>query len=176
MIPWCYKDVSVNSFFPRTARLWNSLPAECFPFTYDLYSFKSRVNSFSLGLSNYLSFIHSLFFSSFSYKSIPHSGCSFLLIFLISFLKKRLALWRFSMCSLKGVIQVRTHKNCQSQNPSPLAHNRTDLAWPLFMLTYFLYIHLPPPSPAPPNKHLIQIQFLVTHNFKAIFIFTCLWG
>ena len=32
----CYKDVYVNSFFPRTARLWNSLPIECFPLTYDL--------------------------------------------------------------------------------------------------------------------------------------------
>ena len=29
-IPKCYKDVYVNSFFPRTARLWNSLPIECF--------------------------------------------------------------------------------------------------------------------------------------------------
>ena len=26
--PRCYKDFHVNSFFPRTARLWNSLPAE----------------------------------------------------------------------------------------------------------------------------------------------------
>ena len=25
-IPRCYKDVYVNSFFPPTARLWNSLP------------------------------------------------------------------------------------------------------------------------------------------------------
>ena len=24
-----------HSFFPRTARLWNSLPVECFPLTYD---------------------------------------------------------------------------------------------------------------------------------------------
>ena len=40
----CYKDVSVNSFFPRTARLWNSLPVECFPLTYDLRRFKSRIN------------------------------------------------------------------------------------------------------------------------------------
>ena len=30
-----------NSFFPRTARLWNSLPIECFPLTYDLSGFKS---------------------------------------------------------------------------------------------------------------------------------------
>ena len=29
-VPRCYKDVYVNSFFPRTARLWNSLPIECF--------------------------------------------------------------------------------------------------------------------------------------------------
>ena len=30
-IPRCYKDVYVNSFFPSTARLWNSLPIEYFP-------------------------------------------------------------------------------------------------------------------------------------------------
>ena len=35
-IPRCYKDVYVSSFFSRTARLWNSLPVECFPLTYDL--------------------------------------------------------------------------------------------------------------------------------------------
>ena len=43
-IPRCYKDVYVNSFFPRTAKLWNSLPIECFPFTYDLSGFKFRIN------------------------------------------------------------------------------------------------------------------------------------
>ena len=43
-IPRCYKDAYVNSFFPGTARLWNSLPIECFPFTYDLNGFKSRIN------------------------------------------------------------------------------------------------------------------------------------
>ena len=35
----CYKDVYVNSSFPPTARLWNSLPIECFPLTYDLNGF-----------------------------------------------------------------------------------------------------------------------------------------
>ena len=40
----CYKDVYVNSFFPRTTRLWNSLPIECFALTYDLSGFKSRIN------------------------------------------------------------------------------------------------------------------------------------
>ena len=43
-IPRCYQDVFVNSFFPRTARLWNPLPIECFPLTYDLNCFKSRIN------------------------------------------------------------------------------------------------------------------------------------
>ena len=43
-IPKCYKDVYVNSFFPRTAILRNSLPIECSPLTYDLSGFKSRVN------------------------------------------------------------------------------------------------------------------------------------
>ena len=41
-IPRCYKDVYVNSFFPRTARLRNSLPIECFALTY--HGFKSRIN------------------------------------------------------------------------------------------------------------------------------------
>ena len=43
-IPRCYKDVYINSFFLRTARLWNSLPIECFPLTFDLSDFKSRIN------------------------------------------------------------------------------------------------------------------------------------
>ena len=29
-------DFSATIFFPRIARLWNSLPTECFPLTYDL--------------------------------------------------------------------------------------------------------------------------------------------
>ena len=47
-IPRCYQDVYVNSFFPRTARLWNSLSVECFPLIYDLSSFKSRINRYLL--------------------------------------------------------------------------------------------------------------------------------
>ena len=43
-ISWCYKDVYANSFFPCTARLWNYLPIECFPLTYNLNCFKSRIN------------------------------------------------------------------------------------------------------------------------------------
>ena len=43
-IPRCYKDVYVNSFFPCTVKLWNSLPMECFPLNYDLSGFKFRIN------------------------------------------------------------------------------------------------------------------------------------
>ena len=43
IIPRCYKDVYVSSFFSRTARPCNSLPMECFPLTYDLSGFKSRI-------------------------------------------------------------------------------------------------------------------------------------
>ena len=42
-IPRCYKYVYVNSFYPRTAILWNFLPRECFPLTCDLNGCKSRV-------------------------------------------------------------------------------------------------------------------------------------
>ena len=52
-IPRCYKDVYVNSFFPRTARLWNSLPIECFPLTYDLSCFKSRINRYLLTVGSF---------------------------------------------------------------------------------------------------------------------------
>ena len=49
-IPSCYKDVYFNSFFPRTARLWNSLPIECFRLTYDINEFRSlNVISFFFG-------------------------------------------------------------------------------------------------------------------------------
>ena len=52
-IPRCYKDVYVNSFFPRTARLWNSLAIECFPLTYDLSGFKSRINRYLLTVGSF---------------------------------------------------------------------------------------------------------------------------
>ena len=35
-IPRCYKDVHVNSFSPRKAKLWTSMSIESFPLTYDL--------------------------------------------------------------------------------------------------------------------------------------------
>ena len=48
-----YREVYVNSFFPCTARLWNSLPAEYFPLTYDLNDFKSKVNRHLLSLGSF---------------------------------------------------------------------------------------------------------------------------
>ena len=52
-IPRCYKDVYVNSCFPRTAGLWNSLPIEWFLLTYDLSGFKSRINRYLLTLGSF---------------------------------------------------------------------------------------------------------------------------
>ena len=52
-IPRCYKDVYVNSFFPHTARPWNSLPLECFPLTYGLSGFKSRINRHLLTVGSF---------------------------------------------------------------------------------------------------------------------------
>ena len=49
----CYKDVYVNSFFPRTAKLWNSLPIECFLLTYDLSGFKFRINRHRLTVGSF---------------------------------------------------------------------------------------------------------------------------
>ena len=45
--------VCANSFFPRTARLWNSLPVESFPLTYSLKGFKSRINRHLLTLGSF---------------------------------------------------------------------------------------------------------------------------
>ena len=52
-IPRCYKDVYVNSFFPGTAKFWNSLPKKCFPLTYDLSGFKSRINRHLLTVGSF---------------------------------------------------------------------------------------------------------------------------
>ena len=62
----CYKDLYVNSFFPRTARLWNSLPRECFPLNYDLNGFKSRINRHLLTLDSFWTyFLYALIFLRF---------------------------------------------------------------------------------------------------------------
>ena len=50
-IPRCYKDVC--SFFPRTARFWNSLPIKCFSLTYNLNGFKSRTNRHILTVDSF---------------------------------------------------------------------------------------------------------------------------
>ena len=52
-IPRCYKNFYVNSFFPRTARLWNSLPIEYFPLTYNLNGFNSRINRHLLTVGSF---------------------------------------------------------------------------------------------------------------------------
>ena len=63
-----YKHVFVSSLFSRTARLWNSLLAECFFLIYDLNGFRSRVMGFFYlwFLSNQLSISISCMSSLFS--------------------------------------------------------------------------------------------------------------
>ena len=51
--PRCYKDVYVNSFFPCTTRVWNSLPTECFPLTYNLNVCTSRINRHLLTVGSF---------------------------------------------------------------------------------------------------------------------------
>ena len=50
-VPRYSKEVYANSFFPRTAKLWNSLSTECFPLTYNLNAFKANVNRYLATLS-----------------------------------------------------------------------------------------------------------------------------
>ena len=52
-IPRCYNGFYVNSFFPRTAGLWNSLPIECFPLIFDINGFKSRINRHLLTVGSF---------------------------------------------------------------------------------------------------------------------------
>ena len=74
----------MDSFVPRTTRLWNYLAAECFPLTYDLYGFEYRVETYDLfeywvELFEYrverLCFLVG-FPSCFPCNFLPHSGCS----------------------------------------------------------------------------------------------------
>ena len=48
-----FRDDTVSSFFACTARLWNSLPIECFPLTYDLSGLKSRINRHLLTVGSF---------------------------------------------------------------------------------------------------------------------------
>ena len=43
-IPFSKQEFHSQSFFPRTAALWNKLPSYCFPPSYNLEFFKSQVN------------------------------------------------------------------------------------------------------------------------------------
>ena len=51
IVRW-YKDMYVSSFFPCTARLWNSLSGEYLPLTSDLNDIKSRVIRYLLSLGS----------------------------------------------------------------------------------------------------------------------------
>ena len=58
-----------NLFFPSTARLWNSMTAECCHLTYDRNGFRSRINRHLLSLDSFwtvfLQAFHIFFFFFF---------------------------------------------------------------------------------------------------------------
>ena len=56
----CRTESHSNSFFPRTASLWNSLPGACFPPSYNVDCFKRNINSY-LQLSWVFFFIFNVF-------------------------------------------------------------------------------------------------------------------
>ena len=97
-IPRCYKDVYVNSFFPRTARLCNSLPIECFPLSYDLRRFKSRINRHLLTVGS--------FEIDFLYASI--------LLYLF-FLQNHASHWLFSLVWSESQLK-KTKKNSKKKH------------------------------------------------------------
>ena len=48
-----YSQGRSTSFFTPRARLWNSLPTECFPLSYNLHDFKSRINRHLLSVGSF---------------------------------------------------------------------------------------------------------------------------
>ena len=69
-IPRCYKDVYVSSSF--FVRFWNSLTIECFPLTYDLNDFKSRINRHFLAVGSFETyFLYDLIFWCFFFLVTP---------------------------------------------------------------------------------------------------------
>ena len=69
-----------SSFIPRTCNLWNVLPSSCFPESYNLPSFKSKINKLDLisplniSLSSFFlsSFVGALYRSPWPFPNITH--------------------------------------------------------------------------------------------------------
>ena len=57
---------------------WNFLPVECFPQTYDLISFKSKVNKHLLSLGCFVTSFAVCFWPSFSCNAMRRGGSSVL--------------------------------------------------------------------------------------------------
>ena len=70
--PRYYKDVGINSFFSRTARLCNFVEVECFLLTYDLNGFQSRISrSLLTVISSQRDFVYSLIFFALPFIVTP---------------------------------------------------------------------------------------------------------
>ena len=77
-----------TEFFSCTAQLWNSMVTECYPLTYDLNGFKSRVNRYLLSLGFFLISFPICFSSFCTCNSMFCSGCSTLHRVNPNFIKK----------------------------------------------------------------------------------------
>ena len=67
----CIPFIEQHIRTPCTAKLWNSLPIECFPLAYDPSGFKSRINRHLLTAGSFTY----LLFTYITYLLMPRSGC-----------------------------------------------------------------------------------------------------
>ena len=117
----CWGTEVANSFFPCIARLWNSVPAYCFPLSYNLHLLKDNISMHLASLSitskptnknigNFISYPKSLLINLFEKRSPvfnishitwSHSRCNCihfgtLLYIILRLLSKHLCLLPFS--------------------------------------------------------------------------------
>ena len=160
IIPRYYKDGYVNSFFPCTARPWNSVPIECFPLTYDLTGFKSRIN-------------RHLFNCRFFLNRFPVCHNLFLLLFLVtpclvvavqpcmeSIPTKNVIIWltllRFVQCSIIFGENVEKNVGFSAIQRPKLAIFSSFHFFKLSTLVYFLQ----------KNFHLTKSRFYTPSTFQ----------
>ena len=93
----CWGTEVANSFFPCVATLWNSVPANCFPLSYNLHLFKGNVNMCLASLT-------------ITWKPTNKNIDNF-----ISYLKSKLINWFEKWCpffNISHMIWSHRHCNC----------------------------------------------------------------
>ena len=91
----CWGTEVANSFFPCIATLWNSVPANCFPLSYNLHLFKGNINMRMASLTITLKPVN---------KNINN---------FISYLKSKLINWFEKWCPVFDISRIiRSHSCC----------------------------------------------------------------